>query len=199
MQKRMDRLHPGRLLVGTLVLVMACGLALQHQEIRRLESFSHIQTVLLSQQQALAFDAVRHLELIRRYNVPYRYLEALDHASREYDLNLEFLVGLMQVESNFDPNAQSNKAAYGLMQVKYDTAREIDPSLQSYWQLFDPDRNIQLGAAYFRKLLDRYDGDYRVAALAYNRGPTRVDGEMLGDGLLSDRYWRKILAAGIVN
>jgi soluble lytic murein transglycosylase len=109
------------------------------------------------------------------------------------------MVGLMQVESGFDPNAQSDKAAYGLMQVRFPTALEIDHNLQSYWQLFDPERNIRLGTAYFRRLLDRYNGDYRIAALAYNRGPSRLDDQILSQIELSDSYYRKIRAAGAIN
>ena len=198
MQTLLDRLHTSRVLTGVLLGGMAIALLLQHQEIQRLRDYSRTQAGMLERQQELTAQAVQHLELIRKYNVPYRYLEVLSHASREFDLNLEFMVGLMQVESHFDPNAQSHKDAYGLMQVRFPTARELDPSLLSFWQLFQPERNIRLGAEYFRKLLDRYNGDYRMAALAYNRGPSRVDGEILA-GRIPDSYYQKILAAGIID
>jgi len=198
MQTLHDRLRSSRVLLAFLIGGMALALLFQHREIQRLGDLSSAQAGMLERQQELTARAVQHLELIRKYDVPYRYLEVLADASRELDLDLEFMVGLMQVESHFDPNAQSHKDAYGLMQVRYPTALELDPTLRSFWQLFEPERNIRLGARYFRKLLDRYNGDYRMAALAYNRGPSRLEGELIA-GPISDHYYRKILAAGIVD
>jgi soluble lytic murein transglycosylase len=181
-------------MAGLAIAVMA-----QHQQIEQMELRLANQDRLLEQQQEIATRAVSHLELVRKYNIPYRYLETLASASEQHGLDLEFMVGLMRVESSFNPNAQSHKAAYGLMQVRYPTALEIDPTLQSYWQLFDPERNIWLGTAYFRNLLERYGGDYRMAALAYNRGPTRLDDEIMNQLELIDTYYRKIRTAGLVN
>ena len=42
--------------------------------------------------------------------------------------------------------------------------------------LFDPEINLHLGFRYFNYLLDEYNGDTRLALLAYNRGPGRVGG-----------------------
>ncbi len=198
MQTLLDRLHRSRVLLAFLIGGMVLALLFQQRDIQRLRDFSATQAGMLERQQELTAHAVHHLELIRKYNVPYRYLEVLADASLDLDLDLEFMVGLMQVESHFDPNAQSHMDAYGLMQVRFPTALELDPGLQSYWQLFEPERNIELGARYFRKLLDRYNGDYRMAALAYNRGPSRLEGELLS-GDVSDRYYRKIMTAGIVD
>ena len=188
-----------RTLMFLLVVTLSTLLLVQQQRIDRLHDQVRTQEVLLAETGRTAARAVTHLELIRRYGIPYRYLEVLADAAEHYRLDLEFLVGLMQVESRFNPNARSDREAYGLMQVRFPTAQEIDPSLQSFWQLFEPERNIRLGAAYFRRLLDRYAGDYRIAALAYNRGPTRLDSELLADGDISDRYYQRIRAAGIVN
>jgi soluble lytic murein transglycosylase-like protein len=40
---------------------------------------------------------------------------------------------------------------------------------------FDPDQNVRGGVAYLRQLLDRYDGDERLALAAYNAGQANVD------------------------
>jgi soluble lytic murein transglycosylase-like protein len=194
-----NRLYPRQWLVVLTMAGLAIAVMAQHQHIDQLELRLANQARLLELQQEITERAVSHLELVRKYNIPYRYLETLASASEQHGLNLEFMVGLMRVESSFNPNAQSHKSAYGLMQVRYPTALELDPTLQSYWQLFDPERNIWLGTAYFRKLLDRYEGDYRMASLAYNRGPTRLDDEILSQLELSDSYYRKIRTAGLVN
>jgi soluble lytic murein transglycosylase-like protein len=181
------------------VATLGVLLFFQQQTIDRLQERVRVQEELLASTGRIAAQATAHLELIRRFGIPYDYLEVLAAAATEHRLDLEFLVGLMQVESHFNPNARSEREAYGLMQVRFPTAQGLDPTLQSYWQLFEPERNIRLGVAYFRSLLDRYGGDYRMAALAYNRGPTRLDSELLADGDLPDRYYQKIKAAGIVN
>lgn len=40
---------------------------------------------------------------------------------------------------------------------------------------FDPEQNIEGGTKYLRYLLDRYDGDIRLAIAAYNSGEGAVD------------------------
>ncbi len=189
----------GQWIILLAVAASATLLIAQQQEIDRLDAIIETQSVVIRHQQQWATQAASHLEILRKYEVPYRYLEVLADASADYDLDLDFMVGLMQVESAFNPNAVSNKAAYGLMQVRFPTAREIDPSLSTFWQLFDPERNINLGVVYFRNLLDRYDGNYRIASEAYNRGPTRLDGDLLENLDISDHYYRRIRAAGIVD
>jgi hypothetical protein len=39
----------------------------------------------------------------------------------------------------------------------------------------DPVENLRFSAEYMRAMLDKYDGDYRLALAAYNAGPGRVD------------------------
>ncbi len=194
--KQIDRPSIMRSIVFIGVAVLVSVLVLQQQEIDRLRKLSKTQTEIVAHHQTWATTAVSHLDLIRRYNIPYRYLEILAEVSREHDLDLEFMVGLMQVESSFNQNAVSDKDAYGLMQVRFSTALELDPTIETFWQLYSPERNIRLGSEYFRKLLDRYGGDYRMAALAYNRGPTRLDTELSDNIDISDHYYRKIRTAG---
>jgi len=178
------------------VAALVAALHLQQQEIDRLHMLTEVQADMVAQHQVWSTTAVTHLELIKKYDIPYRYLEILADVSEEFDLRLEFMVGLMQVESSFRQNAVSDMNAYGLMQVRMSTAQELDPTIETFWQLYNPERNIRLGSQYFRKLLDRYGGDYRMASLAYNRGPTRLDGELSDNIDISDHYYRLIVAAG---
>ena len=88
--------------------------------------------------------------------------------------------GLVKVESNFDPLARSKAGAVGYTQVLPGTARLYEPGLTDR-QLYDGRTNLRLGFRYLRDLLERYQAGSndanatRLALLAYNRGPARVE------------------------
>ncbi len=91
-------------------------------------------------------------------------------AAQKQSLDPALLRAVMKQESGFKPCAVSVKGAQGLMQLMPATARELRVS-----NVFDPAQNVQGGASYLRKLLDRYKGDLRLALVGYNAGPGRAD------------------------
>ncbi len=90
--------------------------------------------------------------------------------ARKNGVRPDLVRAVVQVESAFDPNAQSPKGAAGLMQLMPATMREFGVR-----NAFDPAENVRAGTAYLRQLLDRYGGDEELALAAYNAGPTAVD------------------------
>ena len=89
--------------------------------------------------------------------------------AREQSLQPALVKAVIAAESNFDPEAVSHKGAQGLMQLMPKTAVSLgvlDP--------LHPVENVRGGAAYLRRMLDRY-GDIERALAAYNAGPTAVD------------------------
>jgi soluble lytic murein transglycosylase len=88
------------------------------------------------------------------------------------------ILAIIRSESAFVTDARSAAGALGLMQLMPATAREtakrIGLRLDRIEQLYRPAENIALGAAYLDQMLERYDGNFVMAAAAYNAGPHRV-------------------------
>lgn len=91
------------------------------------------------------------------------------HARRQ-QLDPELVRAVIQVESAFQPWAESHKGAMGLMQLMPETARVL--SVEDPW---DPNENLRGGTIYLRHLLDRFGGQLELALAGYNAGPENVD------------------------
>ncbi|MEM6267038.1 MAG: lytic transglycosylase domain-containing protein [Pseudomonadota bacterium] len=82
-------------------------------------------------------------------------------------------------ESEFDQFRISHAGARGVMQLMPGTAREQAGKLgvryMSASLIDSPSYNIQLGDAYFARMMNYYGGAYPLAIGAYNAGPGRVN------------------------
>lgn len=180
-----------------LLLCLLVALCNESRQLRRIQDCVEIWEFVLSSQEEYIVELATDLGYLKRYPIPYDYFLLLKQYSQEYGLDLDFMLRLMCVESGFNLNARSSQGAHGLMQVKFSTAREIDSATKSFWQLYDPETNIRIGTAYFRQMLDRYNGDYRLAALAYNCGPTLLEERMALGHDLDASYFERIRSVGI--
>jgi soluble lytic murein transglycosylase-like protein len=97
------------------------------------------------------------------------YDKMIMYHSKLHGIDPSLIKAVMKAESNFNPNALSNKGAQGLMQLMPDTAR-----LMKVDNPFDPDNNIQGGTKYLKFLDGIFDGDIELMLAAYNAGPNRV-------------------------
>jgi soluble lytic murein transglycosylase-like protein len=114
----------------------------------------------------------------RRLHYPVEEGGFLPGHAREFRLDPALLRGLIRQESVFDVGAKSRAGALGLMQLLPGTAEPLARSvLRVRYRrafLYDPGVNARLGAAYLRRLLDRFDGNIPYALAAYNGGPARM-------------------------
>jgi soluble lytic murein transglycosylase-like protein len=90
-------------------------------------------------------------------------------AAAKYDLSPDLIRGVIRAESNFKVKAVSSAGAQGLMQLMPATAKELGVK-----NSFDIGQNIDGGAKYLRKMLNRFGGNIRKALAAYNAGPGTV-------------------------
>lgn len=109
---------------------------------------------------------------------PALYSEQIKRYAFQQGLEPAIVYGLVRQESVFDTHARSSAGARGLMQLMPSTAQLVagklhDASPASH-NLFNPDMNLKYGTAYYKQLLNRFEGHVALAAAGYNAGPQRV-------------------------
>jgi soluble lytic murein transglycosylase-like protein len=92
----------------------------------------------------------------------------LQEASR-HEVDPALVKAIIMAESGYNPNAISKKGAKGLMQLMPSTAQALGVE-----DAFNPEQNISGGVRYFKQLVNRFDGDVKLALAAYNAGSKKV-------------------------
>lgn len=109
-------------------------------------------------------------ELAEVEHAPPRTLMAMIRKlAPRYGLDPEFVVAVVATESGFRSDAESPRAARGLMQLTADTADRFGVS-----DRFDPSDNLHGGMRFLRHLVSVYDGDIALVLAAYNAGEGAV-------------------------
>lgn len=100
-------------------------------------------------------------------------------SAQRFQVDAMLMAALVRQESRFDPQARSGANAVGLSQVVPGTGRQIAAALGraefAESDLLSPATNLDFGAYYLKRQLDRYDGLTLPALAAYNAGAGAVD------------------------
>jgi len=109
---------------------------------------------------------------------PIAHRQQIHQGAKENNIDPAWVYGVVRQESGFMVDARSHAGALGLMQLMPQTgrmtARKLNIRLRSNKEILDIKKNIRLGAAYLRRMLDRNNGNNTLATASYNAGPHRV-------------------------
>jgi soluble lytic murein transglycosylase-like protein len=93
----------------------------------------------------------------------------IQQAAEHHQVDLALIKAIIMAESSFNPRAVSERGAVGLMQLMPQTAMSLGVK-----DCFNPEHNIHAGVKYFKQLLNRFEGDIKLALAAYNAGSRKV-------------------------
>jgi soluble lytic murein transglycosylase-like protein len=119
------------------------------------------------------------LDYSARYQIPADLTTLIYDTALREGIDPDLAFRLVKVESGFNPRGRSSMGAIGLTQVQLGTARFYKAGV-TLEDLMDPATNLTIGFRYLRDLMGTYH-NLRLALLAYNRGPAKVN-QLLGDG-----------------
>lgn len=127
-----------------------------------------------------AFYAGDLVRAVERMAYPRAYVPDVRQYAAQYGIEENIIYAVIRTESGFQPDAESDADARGLMQITDETFAWIKSKLApnediTFDDLFDPHTNIRFGAYLLSACLERYDGDLSTAAAAYHSGMGLVD------------------------
>lgn len=95
--------------------------------------------------------------------------QVVEEESESNGVSSDLLLAMVVAESRCDQFARSRAGALGLMQIMPRTAQWLGVD-----EPYSIKENIAAGTRYISKLLEKYNGDTRLALAAYNSGPDIV-------------------------
>ncbi len=90
-------------------------------------------------------------------------------ASEKYGVSYDFLVAVAKAESDFNPKCVSSAGAMGIMQLMPDEVKDMNVS-----DPYDAEQNIMASTRLLAAHLKKFNGNYTLAAAAYNAGSGAV-------------------------
>ncbi len=93
----------------------------------------------------------------------------IERVANNYEVDPALIKAIVMAESSYNSMAISKRGARGLMQLMPSTAEALGVE-----DSFNPEHNIIGGVKYVKRLLNRYDGNVKLALAAYNAGSSKV-------------------------
>lgn len=137
-----------------------------------------LQSTFLNERSALATASVTQAERVLEQH-PYSYRELIETEARANNLHPAFVAAIVLNESSFNPNAESDVGARGLMQMMPDTAEWVSGKLDdtanySFDQMYDPTKNVHYACWYLAYLSNLFHDDPVLVSAAFHAGQTTV-------------------------
>ncbi|HEX8455149.1 MAG TPA: lytic transglycosylase domain-containing protein [Longimicrobium sp.] len=145
-------------------------------EHKRLEKLADLAVNEDAREDETVAEAQKLAEKYRKngFKVSDRLAVQIHEAAVENGIKPEVAFGLVKTESGFKTSATSHVGAIGLTQLMPATANWLKPGTTRS-DLRDSETNLEIGFKYLSDLIEKYDGNTKLALLAYNRGPGTVD------------------------
>ncbi len=172
-----DRYGEYTKLLGGFIITVVLSMIISHYYNNREDMYALDNTTMLNKIESLSADTQDHqvdapgnkTPSINKKNPEQLFHPIIIQAAHRYHVDPSLIKAIIMAESSYNPKAVSKVGAQGLMQLMPNTAKELGVK-----DSFDPEQNIDGGVRYFKKLLDKYHGDKRLALAAYNAGSAKV-------------------------
>ena len=115
------------------------------------------------------FQSLRVIKKVAVKDEEIHYIPIVIKAAIKHQIDPAVIMAIIMVESGFNPRAVSKKGAKGLMQLMPPTAKALGVK-----NPFNPTDNINGGVKYFKRKLNKFNGNVKLALAAYNAGSRNV-------------------------
>lgn len=127
------------------------------------------------------------------YDVPIdiNLLNHIQGLCADYEIPVELVLAVIEVESTYKADAVSSEGAKGLMQI-IPEYHEDRMNRLNCTDLFDPKQNVAVGMDFLSDLIHEYDGNLHKALTAYNYGQKGANDKFFGQGTYQSEYSLKV-------
>lgn len=126
-----------------------------------------------------AFDGIATAIEKKQYPISERYADDIRKVSEKYGIPEVILWATVRTESHFSSNMEGPNGGIGLMQLTPSEFAMIQTEIlgespEDAGRLYDPQKNLECGAAYLSFLYQRY-GVWETVFAAFDAGTAKVD------------------------
>ena len=137
-----------------------------------------------------AFDGIATVIEKKQYPLHERYAEDIRATAAKYGIPEAILWATVSTRSGFASNLEGKNGGIGLMQLTPEEFAMIQADIlgevpQDKGLLYDPEKNLECGAAYLSFLYDRY-GVWETVFAAFDAGTEAVDAWLIDPAYVSE-------------